>query len=337
MLNPSHRDSLRAMAALPPAIAASADVSDRSFVSIDRTPIRHRAYQHCEQVIAALHLRHIEEGTGGCVLLVGPSGAGKSLLQTSYQDKYTSALPDPELQVFTPTHVLRASVPSKPTVKSVVTELLHAAKHPSYAANESEALKTIRLLQHMKDHQTQVVFLDEMTNLHDQANQNVEYEMTDWLKNFGDSSGCVFVLAGLKRVDSLLRRNNQLRRRIQSKVVMSELSMSSPENWTEFRYVLRELHRRAPVKAVCFDEQILARRFYIASAGLMDYLFRIVDAAANVAFSSGKPIDVSTLASAFVEKVWFDCPDGLNPFLIRDPDELRMLTEPGEPFADWDL
>lgn len=254
------------------------------------------------------------------------------MLQKCYEASYR---PEPAELDFMP--ILRAVIPSKPTVKSVVTELLHAANHPAYAIKESEALKTIRLMALMKEQGTEVVMLDEMNNVHDQANDNVEHELTDWLKNFIDSSGCLVVLCGLPRIDRLLRRNNQLRRRISRKTVMSELCMGPEENWREFREVLRELHTRTPIQAVRFDEQIIARRFYIASAGLMDYLIRIVNAAVQIACKNGGSIDVAVLAEAFVEQVWPDCPAGLNPFLIRDPDELRMLTEAGEPYADWGL
>lgn len=331
-MNQSHRDTLRSMAGVPLRATVPGDSCDRSFISIDRAPIRHRSYRHCEQAIASLHLRRNEEGVGGCALLVGPSGAGKSMLQKCYVASYCSEPVDSD---FMP--ILRAVIPSKPTVKSVVTELLHAAKHPSYGIKESEALKTIRLMAIMKEQGTEVVMLDEMNNVHDQANDNVEHELTDWLKNFIDSSGCLVVLCGLPRIDRLLRRNNQLRRRISGKTVMSELRMDPEENWREFREVVRELHTRTPIQSVRFDEQIVARRLYIASAGLMDYLTRIVNVAVQIARRNGGPIDVPVLAEAFVEQVWPDCPTGLNPFLIRDPDELRMLTATGEPYADWGL
>lgn len=332
MLNSTLRRAIRSMSGMPPCVTAQGEECNRSVTSVDRAPIRHRSYRHCEQAVAALHLRKIEEGIGGCALLVGPSGAGKSLLQTQYEAWCSSDSIDLES-----VPILRAVIPSKPTVKSVVTELLHAANHPSYAIKESEALKTIRLMTLMKEQGTEVVILDEMNNVHDQANDNVEHELTDWLKNFIDSSGCLVVLCGLPRIDRLLRRNNQLRRRISGRTVMSELRMSPEENWREFREVLRELHRRTPVQAIRFDDQIVARRFYIASAGLMDYLIRIVNSAVQIAIRNGGPIDAPVLAAAFVDQVWPDCPAGLNPFLIRDPDELRMLTESGEPYADWGL
>lgn len=332
MLNPQHRDRLRFMAGFPPGVPAPGAPCERSYISIDRTPIRHRAYKRCEQSIASMHLRSVEEGIGGCGLLVGPSGVGKTLLQKSYQAECELGRDDPDSMP-----IIRAVIPSKPTVKSVVTEMLHAANHPCYAAKESESLKTIRLMELLRDLGTEVVFLDEMTNVPDQAAVNVEHELTDWLKNFIDEFGRLVVLVGLDRIANLLRRNNQLRRRISGKLVMTPLSRGTAENWTEFRDIMRELHSRTPIQAIRFDEQILARRFYFASAGLMDYLVRMVNFAATLASLNDESINVSFLAEAFVQVVWPDCPSGLNPFLMRDPDELRLLTEPGEPFADWGL
>ena len=332
MPNPLRHAMLRSLAGASPSPAPSGNVDSPSSSFIDSTPIRHRAYDQCERTIAALHRRRVETGIGGCASFVGPSGSGKTMLQ-----KRHVAACNPQADNRDTMRVLRAVVPSKPTVKNVVTELLHASGHPSYVANESESLKTIRLLSLMKDRGTEVVMLDEMTNVHDQANDNVEHELTDWLKNFIDSTRCLVVLCGLPRIDRLLRRNNQLRRRISRRTEMLALNMKSEENWTEVRDVLRELHRRTTARAIPFDGQILARRFYFASAGLMDYLVRIATSAADIARAGDTTIDVNVLAEAFVEQVWPDCPEEINPFLVANPDELRMLDADGEPFAGWGL
>jgi len=71
---------------------------------------------------------------------------------------------------------------------------------------------------------------------------------------------------------------------------------------------------------------------YVASAGILDYVAKLIDGAMSIAFrQSRKQLDMEAFEEAFAEEVWSESPKILNPFNPRA--KLRDLVEPGEPFA----
>lgn len=79
----------------------------------------------------------------------------------------------------------------------------------------------------------------------------------------------------------------------------------------------------------------MARRFYYASCGLIDYVVKVIDDAVSRGGSgAGGAVTQEDLAQAFVRSVWREAPASLNPFV--EGASLRMLKGPGEPFDIWD-
>ena len=75
----------------------------------------------------------------------------------------------------------------------------------------------------------------------------------------------------------------------------------------------------------------MAKRFYFATYGLIDYIGKIVDGAVLLALLENSPtIKEKHYADAFKEEVWRDVPEKLNPFSSNS--KLRPLVKVGEPF-----
>lgn len=123
-------------------------------------------------------------------------------------------------------------------------------------------------------------------------------------------------------------------RRYSRRCVLRPFSANTEESWLEFRSVLRELHRRCPIKATAFHDPDIARRFLFATEGLVDYVVRLINGGISLAQLAQRDLDRDILAKAFVEQIWHRAPDDLNPFIAEG--DLRSLRERGEPFASWD-
>jgi type II secretory pathway predicted ATPase ExeA len=296
----------------------------------DRTPIVHSSFRRVLESMARLHSRHRHTGVGGGMLVTGQSGSGKSLVRKCYA-KHFPPIRTAERDLMP---VLQAVTPSKPTVKNLVIELLRQIGDPVYANSGPESAKTTRLLQFLRDHRTEIILIDEFNHFPDHANR-AALEVTDWLKNLHDACGLPIVLFGLPRSAVIVRQNNQMRRRFARTVSTTPFSADTKPDWLEFLSVLSTLHDRSPVGTVAFHEPDMATRFFFASAGLMDFLVRIVSGAIEKSRASGASITQETLAQAFRDEVWSAAPDDLNPF-IAPVNDLRPLTASGEPFEQWD-
>jgi type II secretory pathway predicted ATPase ExeA len=301
------------------------------FLKLDQTPIKHRYYEAVRRSIAALHLRHLEGHGGDGLFVTGQSGSGKSFLVKTYAAMFP-ATDDPAGRCMP---VLTAEAPSRPTVATMVAQLLKAIGVPKARRGSKEWDETERLLGLIEELGVEIIILDEVNNFHDHAGESVLSEFTDWVKFIRNSTDLPIVLVGLPRSESTILKNMQLRRRFSGGVTLAPFTRDSGVSWREFRAVLQTLHRRTPLEAVQYSNQLLARRFYYASAGLMDYPYKIINKAIAIAHPVGAAITVDTLAAAFVAGVWKDCPEDINPFLTA-PKKLRLLTQPGEPFAGWD-
>jgi len=331
-MDDNKRESLADWAGIRPLDAEDLGGHQRSYIqSLSREPIQHSSYKAVLKRVAGLHLRSLEGHLGGGILVTGQSGSGKSFFQESYSKAFL--VPEDPTRQLVP--VLLAEVPPRPTVASVVAELLGKLGVPPAPKGTTEDKETKRLLHFTKKLGTEIVFLDEINNFHDHAGPKVLSEFTDWLKAFHDKSRLPLVLFGLPRSRSIILKNMQLRRRFVGHVSLSPLKKAPKGSWFEFRSVLRELHSRTPIPAVKYWDQLLARRFYFASAGLMDYLIKIVEGAIEIGHAKRSTVSEDTLARAFSTKVWIGCPDDMNPF-TTEKRNLRLLTRHGEPFDDWD-
>lgn len=320
------------LAGLAPGAAEDiVEAESTHFPRLNSSPIPHDAYKAVLKRIAALHFRRLEGHKGGGMLVTGQSGSGKSFLAETYAAKFKPAA-EPTRQCVP---VLLAEVPSRPTVATVVAELLRGIGAPDAPRGATEWRETDRLLHFIAMLGTEIILLDEVNNFHDHAGQKVLTEFTDWVKYLQKKSHLPIVMFGLPRSTSVILRNMQLRRRFFGRMSLAPFSKGSAASWREFRAVLKTLHYRTPIDAVDYSDQLLARRFFFASSGLMDYLYKVINKALEIAVQKRTAISIATLAEAFATDVWDGCPAEQNPFLI-EVEKLRLLTQPGEPFDDWD-
>lgn len=333
-MNSSQLELLKKLASIRHQPPASPSVpSDLWLPGFDRAVlapaiIEHSAFQKCLSEIAALHKQYFERGKGRCAAIVGQSGSGKSELIRRYCEYF----PVEERDGFDKMPVLVVQTPAKPTLKNLSEAFIRAFGIPT-VLHATETRITTRILQLLDDHEVQLIAIDEFQHFVDHSPAATK-EVTDWIKALGTACGRPIVVLGLPRCLQIIRRNVQMRRRFSRILTVTPFSADSAEAWQEFRAVLRDLHRRTPVKALPFHEPGTAKRFLAASEGLMDYLIRIIETAVEIAVAKRKPVDLLTLAAAFESEIWPGCPKKLNPFLAEG--DLRSLRKGGEPFELWD-
>ncbi len=296
--------------------------------------VRHRIIEFdafCESLrkIEHVHSRGRLAQLSIGLLITGQSGSGKTTLLEYYRARF----PRRDYSEQTVVPVLLVETPAAPSVKNLVEAILHGLGDP-HINKGSTGEKTRRMFTLLRACQVELLIIDEFQHFCDTPRRSAASQVTDWLKSVLNVAGIPVVVVGLPRASSVIRMNEQLARRFSSGTYLRSFSYDSDANQKEFRGILKEIHSRLPVKCTELHEANLARRFFMATNGLIDYIAKIIDEAVQiVGRQESTEIDLTTLALAFQESVWNDAPPELNPF---NPGVApRQLSKAGEPFELW--
>ena len=291
--------------------------------------IHHEVFCEGVRMIARVHERGLESGTAEGLLIVAQSGGGK----TSLAEYYESQCPRCKTEEGHVIPVLLVNTPEDPSVKTFAQAILLALGDPAFDRGTAET-KTQRLIVLLKKCKVQLLLVDEFQHFFDGHRTTEAKRITDWLKNLLNAVRIPVVLFGLPRSIAVLRLNPQLRRRFAAPHYLQPFGLEQ-DSFRQLRNVLRSFQRKIPVPCVELHDVDVARRFYFATNGLIDYIVKILDHAVSTCqLKDGEQLDLPHFAAAFREAVWGEAPDQLNPF-CKDA-TLRPLMGPREPFDSWD-
>jgi DNA transposition AAA+ family ATPase len=304
----------------------SGQTASRGFKFVGN-PLPHRRYKEATYAMAELHQRRRSHGKGGGLLVVGLSGAGKSTIMEAYLDSFPREHTDDRTQV----PVLLASVPSSPTARGLGDAIL-AALGRKQAHRGSAAEKSDLIVELFGKCGVEILLLDEFHHLFFAPTLNHFRDVTDWLKRLLDTTEVGMVGSGVPTSELVVDSNEQLARRFSARIRITPFLLDYAEDFREFRAILKAFAKQLPLPCETpLFEANHARRFHIASYGLLDYVVKTLEGAVSVAAAAGLDlIDLQTLAAGFRNAVWRDVPERLNPFHPESP--LRPLDRTGEVF-----
>lgn len=312
----------------PREVAEAADQDLWGFrLKTNTDPIPHRRFREGMFRLAELHHGRLAYQSGGGLLIIGPSGAGKSTLIEHYESLY----PRVHRSDGTRIPVLRVSVPSSPSSKSLAEAILVALKDPK-AHRGTASEKTERIQRWLEVCCVEVILLDEFQHLFYTSSVIVYRDVTDWLKRLISNTNVGIVACGLPEAALVVESNEQLARRFSARLQLTPFALEDDKDFLEFRGLLRSLQELLPMPLETpLHEANLARRMYFASYGLFDYLGKVLEGAVSAAVAARLPqIDMPALAAGFRNRIWSAAPDRLNPF--HPESILRRLDRPGEVF-----
>jgi Cdc6-like AAA superfamily ATPase len=295
--------------------------------SVRHKIIEHSRYLHAMQKIEELHQRSTLAGVAGGLLITGHTGSGKSTVKTQYAERFPRIVEEERTFI----KVLVVDTPSSPTVRSLVTTMLVALEDPKSHKGTAEE-KTERLYKLILGCGVELLIIDEFQHFLDRGRFSEACTVTDWLKNLINYTNIPVVVIGLPRSAFVLEINEQLRRRFSSRNLLEPFTFEHIDAVQEFRALMQAIQQQLPIPCIAMSDYETAKRFYIATHGLMDYLAKIVDGAIQIAFTRRlEEVDLRTFAESFKETVWSECPTELNPF--SENSRLKRLIDAGEPFS----
>lgn len=262
---------------------------------IDNVLIMHSDFEAAVERIQACYDSALTSSDPTCLAVVGESRTGKSRALEHFQNEYLQYRNGEGLT----TPILRVEVPSKPTVKGMLEELLHNIGDPNFDKG-TETSKTIRLRKLMSESGTKMLILDEFQHFIDQASHNIQHHVADWLKILVEKTKVGLVVAGLPSCINVILSNDQLTRRFMAPQVFKRFDWMVAEEQNEFRDILFTLQDELnPFDFPALDSEDMSFRMYMASGGLIGYVIKILREATSIAVYSGVySIDLDMLHKA---------------------------------------
>lgn len=217
--------------------------------------------------------------------IVGESGTGK----TSLAELMKQNNPDVELPELSVRTILYVEVPSVGTVSALAYQILVALGDP-YPSKGMIAERTHRIQVLLKACKTEMILLDEAQHIYDRGQRKSHYATSDWLKGLLDASGIPLILLGISRLEMLLNVNEQLRRRFESPINLTNREYSESESEA---YEIVKLLAPSMIIPLSADElrgNDAAARFYFATDGRVAYIKKLLVAAMEIAFDLGESV-----------------------------------------------
>ncbi|QAZ39570.1 AAA family ATPase [Methylibium sp. Pch-M] len=262
------------------------------------------------------------------LVIFGESGVGKSKLLEVFSGMH----PRLELADRSVIPVLRASMPSLPTPKRIVVELLKAMGSP-FATKGKDDEPILQLKTLCTACGVQLVLLDEVSHLVDRGREKTHYRYGDALKEVVDALGIPFVLTGIPRLMKLFDVNEQLRGRFSRRRTIKPFSIVGDKRLEEFRSVVHSFRAKFKgIDSIDLTTKELLPRVFMATNGLLRPLVDLLKEAVELAArTKGRSLTRATLEAAFDAAIWNEAPKTRNPF--AEDFNFVPLIQTGEPYA----
>lgn len=301
-----------------------------SLFTLRRNVIRYGGFDRIVGELARVHRRGVVAGAAESMQIVGQTGSGKSTLLKWY----CSQFPIYEVDGLPVLPVFYVETPEAPTVKSLASAVLLAMGDKFHSKGSAEE-KTERIIHLCKQLKVELILMDEIQHFIDSGKKAELARLTDWLKRLINALQRPVILVGLPQSLLVTRANPQLRRRFSAPQQLEPLRYETKEQQLEFRGVLNAFGKNMPNGSIDLTAHAIAMRMYFGTAGLMDYIVKVLDDAVSRGGSgSNGAVVLADLAASFKRTVRGNAPDSLNPFMKGA--KLRFLSRAGEPFEIWD-
>jgi len=275
------------------------------------------SYPRFQEVLSAIdYCHHFSscQDEPECLFLTGETGVGKTTIYRTYAYNYPRKMTNEGAII----PILAVTIPAPATVKTVVTKMLWQLGDPAYDKG-TIGIQTIRLIGFLKNCGVELIILDEFQHFIDRDSAKVLQTVSDWLKTLILDTNLPIILIGLPEAEQILKLKSlsQLSRRFAHRYYLRPF-IWEVDNGVEFRTFLHLLESELPLKEKShLAEEEMAKRFYVASGGIIAYIMKLIRAGTYLALTENSSyLNVSILANAFTQYVQADIPSQVNPFLV---------------------
>lgn len=259
--------------------------------------IEHAAFASIKEELEAAYDSVSEDGNPVCTLITGESRTGKSsVVRLMLRDM---------LEVSDGQSVVYAIAPAKATTKSLLEALLKGLGDP-YWHRGSESNMTQRLYTLLEEVKCRLIILDEFQHLCDKGQRKQLTVLADWLKVLVEGNRWGLVAVGLPESASIVHCHRQLQTRFQPELKMPVFDWTDKSSRVQFRGILKQFRLDlAPFELPLIEGEALALRVYLATAGRVGLIARLLDRAVKDAIRAERTkIRLEDLQVAYDHAIW---------------------------------
>jgi len=296
--------------------------------------VPHAAFVEAQQQLELFFKYAAEKAEAEGLAILGESGTGK----TSLLDSFAALHPRRRTPSGIECPILRATVPSAPTVKSLAGVLLAAIGAEDHSKGTEHEL-TSRLKKVIIETGTLVVVIDEFQHFIDRNKRKIMREVADWLKVLIDDTRTTLVVAGLPACRLVIDENEQLARRFSAAIELPRFKWQTPTQRKQFGGIVisfdEELRKRYDLPNLRNDEML--SHLYGASGGLIGYLVKIlVQTVRTAEVTKSRTIHLADFANAYKRALWSrqwpqGTPAPFDPKFRLDKVTLQIVGTIGKP------
>lgn len=260
--------------------------------------IEHAAFALIKEELQFAYDGVTEDGNPVCLLITGESRTGKSSVVRQMLRDY---MPDGNGGQ----SVVYAIAPAKATTKSLLEALLKGLGDP-YWNRGTESAMTQRLYTLLENVKCRLIILDEFQHLCDKGQRKQLTVLADWLKVLVEGGHWGLVTVGLPESASIVHRHPQLQTRFQPDLRMPVFDWMEKESRVQFRGILKQFRLDlSPFEMPVIEGEGLALRMYLATAGRVGLIARLLDRAVQDAIRANrKQIRLEDLQKAYDRAIW---------------------------------
>jgi hypothetical protein len=221
------------------------------------------------------------------LMITGPTNSGKSTVCVKYTDKY----PRQKCERNDVVPIVYVKTPGVATAKQLAQKILASIGDPASQKGSLGELN-IRILELLKKCLTHLLILDEFQHFNPvMGNKTKEFrykEVLDWLKVLLEDAQLPVILVGLPSSEDALSQNEQLDRRFGRRFRLSPYSWDNENDRKSFCSILTKLDHLLPFEKLSnLSVGDMPDRFYLATGGVIGYLFDTIRPAAEAAIKDG--------------------------------------------------
>lgn len=282
-------------------MSISKSTLDQHLGIVDRVRVEHDAYADILEEIGAAFRAVGTSASPVGLLVTGESRTGKSSVVRDFLEGHLPRQQDNQVI----RNVVYAVVPAKASVKSLLESLLRGLGDPLWSRG-TESNMTHRLFTQLDAVQCRMIILDEFQHLCDKGQKKQLDLLADWIKVLMESRQYGVIAVGLPIAASVVNTHPQLRNRFDDGLRLPLFDWQDTASVSQFRGILLQFERQlAPFELPALTGQEMAFRMYLASAGRIGLIAKLLDrAVADAIRNSTLVIDLPALARAYARAIW---------------------------------